>query len=225
MRSETLSPSRPRYPLVLYPAVIFGLWTAYVATAYGTVRRAGPVLEPLANEAVRAAIFVLPVLLLLAAEGERRPWAWLKLTTHARRGVLWGAAAGAALLAVHAGLAAARPGASGVQPVPVQAYFTSLTVATLIEEVAFRGYLLQRLAQRIGRWPANVASAALFAGIHLPGWILVSRMPPAAMAVPLLEIFALGLALGFLLFRSGSLWAPFLLHAANNLAYILFYSG
>jgi uncharacterized protein len=108
--------------------------------------------------------------------------------------------------------------------VPVTALFTSLSTATLIEEVAFRGYLLQRLSGRAGFWGASAISAALFAAIHLPGWLLVGGLAvDVGLLRPLGEIFALGLALGYLLRRTGSLWASIVLHAAHNLASIVFY--
>jgi len=219
------TPARPLTVSALYTVMIFTAWGAYVGTAYVPIRRAAADLAPFANEAVRACVFALPALLLLRAEGVRRPWDSLKLSTHAGRGVVWGALVGCALVATHAGLTWGLSG-QGPRPIPAEAYFTALGVATVIEEVAFRGFLLQHLAVAVGFWSANLASALLFAAIHIPGWLLVDRAVIGAdKVVPLMEIFTLGLGLGYLLRRTGSLWSCVLAHSANNLAAVAFYGA
>lgn len=43
--------------------------------------------------------------------------------------------------------------------------------AAVTEEVLFRGYALERLKQRTGRWSlAGLISVGVFTVIHLPGW-------------------------------------------------------
>lgn len=72
------------------------------------------------------------------------------------------------------------------------------------EELFFRGFLLTALAPIIGPFRASVASAALFAGVH----VFPSTLIP---------IFLIGLVLAWLYLRTRSLWQPFLAHAAWNL--------
>lgn len=78
--------------------------------------------------------------------------------------------------------------------------------APVLEELLFRGLLLRALARRWGPGPGVVGSALLFGLLH--------SMDPQA--VPPLVV--LGLMLGWLRVRSGSLWPGVLLHAANNAA-------
>lgn len=79
----------------------------------------------------------------------------------------------------------------------------AVAVAPVCEEVVFRGYLYGGLRGVIGRGPSLVATAALFALFH-------QHLPV------LLPVFLLGLLLGLLYERSGSLWAPIGFHALFN---------
>lgn len=47
--------------------------------------------------------------------------------------------------------------------------FTILSPATLVEEIFFRGFLLNKFWQTTGFWRANLASSLLFALVHFPG--------------------------------------------------------
>lgn len=71
------------------------------------------------------------------------------------------------------------------------------------EEILFRGAFLDGLTRRFGPGVAIVLSAVLFAAVHL---------------VPLTFVYllTLGIALALLRRFHQNLWAPILLHAANN---------
>ena len=76
------------------------------------------------------------------------------------------------------------------------------------EELFFRGLLQRGLVPHLGRGSAIVASAGLFALCH-GGWPLRTGS------------FVLGVALGYLVDRCGSLWPALAAHAANNTAVVL----
>ncbi len=89
--------------------------------------------------------------------------------------------------------------------------FSALALAVwtpIAEEVFFRGFVLQGLANRWGSAPALILSSAVFAALHLA---------PAL----LLPVFVTGLLLGFLYLRTGSLWPCIAVHAAQNLVAVL----
>lgn len=86
---------------------------------------------------------------------------------------------------------------------------SAVLVAAVLEEVLFRGLLQSVLLAWWGpawRWTIVVVAAALFAVIHL-GAASWNALP---------TLFVLGLILGWLYERTGSLWPPILLHAAFN---------
>ena len=82
--------------------------------------------------------------------------------------------------------------------------FQALSLVTPIsEELLFRGFVLQGLLKSMGPGPAVVASALVFAALHLePGAII--------------PIFFTGIALGWLFVRTGSLWVCIAAHAGQN---------
>jgi len=76
------------------------------------------------------------------------------------------------------------------------------------EELFFRGFAYRCFRARWGPLVGMLSSAFLFSVTHLN---------PAG----LLSIFAIGCALAYLYERTGTLVAPFALHAANNIAAVL----
>jgi membrane protease YdiL (CAAX protease family) len=78
-------------------------------------------------------------------------------------------------------------------------------VPGIAEEVFCRGWLQRGLARRMPAGAAILASAALFGALHLDPVHAVSA-------------FGLGLALGWLAWRSDGVRAPVACHVANNLA-------
>ena len=81
-----------------------------------------------------------------------------------------------------------------------------VVVAPILEEVVFRGFVQPPLVRRVGRWGGIVATAGLFAMVHLSD---PQAVPP---------LFILGCALGWLRERTGMLGASIALHIANNAA-------
>jgi uncharacterized protein len=76
-------------------------------------------------------------------------------------------------------------------------------LAPFAEEVAFRGYVLSALRTHLRPGAAIVGSSVLFAAMHLDP----VRFP---------AVLFLGLFLGWLAWRSGSIWPAVAAHAVNN---------
>lgn len=77
------------------------------------------------------------------------------------------------------------------------------------EELFFRGFLLTALRSRMARWPAILTSAALFGVFHLitTDSLTVVRFLPSTL---------LGIALGWICVRTGSVIPGMLMHATHN---------
>jgi len=81
-------------------------------------------------------------------------------------------------------------------------------VPAITEEFFFRGYLLQGLARDWGRWRAIVISSAVFGLFHVfVQGLSFERFIPTAL---------LGICLGWVFVRSGSVWPGMLLHVLHN---------
>lgn len=81
-------------------------------------------------------------------------------------------------------------------------------VAPIAEELLFRGAALRMLADRVGAWPAIVATALLYAASHLEMWVFVST-------------FVLGVALGWVAWERRSLPGAIVLHGVYNAVAVL----
>ncbi len=81
--------------------------------------------------------------------------------------------------------------------------------APLSEELLFRGFLLPPLTRtRLGFSGAAILSSLLWALIHFYTW--------QGFAI----VFVIGLALSYLLWRTGSLWPGIVLHAILNVVFV-----
>jgi hypothetical protein len=209
-------------PALFYIALIFGLWTVYVATVYPFVEsRPDVAARVLLNESIRFGIFVLPIWIYLKFIARENPFRYLKLSENVARGIFWGVGVGI----IYAALVLARAafflegGAVNFRRVPLEAWLTAITIAVFIEEMAFRGFLLRQFEGAANFWTANALTACLFVAVHFPGWILLSDSPLLAPVrlIAMAEILFLGLLLGYVFKRSGSLWSCIIVHAANNL--------
>jgi membrane protease YdiL (CAAX protease family) len=82
-------------------------------------------------------------------------------------------------------------------------FFTGVLLAAVCEEVLFRGLLLQLLARHSGWGSAIFLGAVLFSAFHLDPIGFLPRLP-------------IGLFLGLLVWRSGSLYPAVLAHGTFN---------
>jgi hypothetical protein len=78
----------------------------------------------------------------------------------------------------------------------------------LYEEVMFRGYILQRLADGAGKPLAIIISAVLFAFLHI--------FNPGSDPFGIFNTIIIGVLLSVLYFRTRSLWMPVGFHFAWN---------
>jgi membrane protease YdiL (CAAX protease family) len=163
-------------------------------------------------------VFLLPPV--IAATGSNlRPGPFLRLSRRpTARQVALGAATGVALFFAAAGIMSLTTllvprrwvdtfDISHLFQGSPREQFAMALIATLLaplaEEVAFRGYLLSALRTHLRPGAAIAASSVLFAAMHLDP----VRFP---------AVLFLGAFLGWLAWRSGSLWPAVAAHAANN---------
>jgi membrane protease YdiL (CAAX protease family) len=92
----------------------------------------------------------------------------------------------------------------------------SLLVSPFTEELMFRGAML-RTMKREGYAPglSIFLSGLAFAMLHVPGWIF-RRGFDVSLGGLFVSIWLFGTLAGLLAWRVPSLWAPVLLHFANN---------
>jgi len=188
-----------------------GAWNSILQTPFdGTL----VTLFILISNPVTIAVLVLAVWLRRAPQGEYFALDWPQ-----RRDVTLGLALLIGLIALSDALLYLS-GRDLVTTFQLQSYSSAaaegwlvpMTIAAIVvapfgEEILFRGFLFRgwTRAQR-SVWPAIVAISALWASLHVQyDWTGV------------LQIFVVGLYLGWMRWRSGSVLLTFLLHALFNL--------
>ncbi len=98
--------------------------------------------------------------------------------------------------------------------------FSILFIAPTFEEFLARGALLGNLEKGVSFWIANIISALMFVGMHIPGWYFMGTFAEN-MTRPVggaLSIFVLGLAFGYAAHKSRSVMGGMLAHFLNNVA-------
>lgn len=167
---------------------------------------------------VRLALWTAPVLLFLALE-KRPVLDYLKLRRGVLLGLAWGAAFGALILAGNIVARFVMTGSWHLDfHIGLGRWVGPVALVGLSEEVAFRGFFLQKFVERMGFARANLLQALLFLLMHVPGWVLLGRFrfPAALQSAATVLLFAL--FAGWLLRRTNSLWACMVAHSFNNLA-------
>ena len=192
------------WPYVLYPRLTAALDNR--SLSYAVVQLA-----------IRVLFWVAPVWFYLRYVDGVEPLEYLKLKHNVRRGL----AAALALTIVNVLGTLLRFGVP--HPSLLRVTWNSILGTSLlvgvIEEIPYRGFMLQKLAERMPFWRANVITSALFLAIHLPGWMALHTFRTGSA----ITIFVFGLIMAVAFKFAGSLWAPIVTHSASDcLSFVVF---
>ena len=203
---------RPILLLCLYLGWLYAAWTAW---AFVLARNPNLDGSGVMRAAVRLVIWLLP-LFILRVVGPTPPLFELRLRHDLRRGIAIGLVGFTVLLM----LAAAQYRTSILHlrlPRDLPIWLNPIITAPLAEEIVFRGVVFGMLRNHSGVKFALLASALLFALIHLPYWCMAGGRSPGALLIQLCIMAAYGLFFAGLFLWSGSLWSPLICHWLNNL--------
>lgn len=207
-------------PLLAYIAAFHLAWIAWPYAVYPRLIAAlgeRTLRYALVNLGIRIVFWVVPVLLYLRYVDGVEPLGYLKLTQHVRRGVVVAIALTA--LNLVGSIVRFGPPHPAVARVTWNSVLGTSILVGVIEEIPYRGFILQKLGERVDFWRANLMTSVLFLGIHLPGWIALHLLRADTAAT----IFIFGIVMGIVFRYSESLWAPIITHSANDfLSFVLF---
>ncbi len=161
--------------------------------------------------AINVAVWLGFAFAYLRATGRDRPLAYLKLKDNVTKGLAVGVLVGLAFVAKDLARVLVLEGRA-----PALAGLTlSSFLSPFVEEVVFRGLVLQRAGEYTGFWKANALSSALFVAVHLPGWAFAGTSLAGILSSAVF-VFLLSVLLGYLLRKTGSLWACVVCHTMSN---------
>jgi membrane protease YdiL (CAAX protease family) len=194
------------------------IWTLYLLTIRPYVLAIEPPwLSRVLAETMRFVAFVVPTVVAIWCNPYDAFRAYGVIFGRASAGIRWGLSVGGALVVLNAVAAclSGRSWAACEEHLP-DALPVAFGAGVLFEELTYRGYLFRNLWSEVSPWMGYVGSAAIFVSIHVPGWLLAQHLSVVEIAQRSVSIFALALVSAFVLRRSGSIYAPLLVHAANN---------
>ena len=198
---------------------VFSAWSLRVALVnFETL--SDLTLAGMLNEALRAVIFVGPVFLYLRYV-ERVPALPFLRINRPRVSFAWVIPlAGTLFVAWYVLLDQIVGDGKLAEVAPAVVLFTLLSPATLVEEIFFRGFLLNQFWQTMGFWRANLATSSLFALVHFPGWFALGKAMPLVVT-DALGLLVFGMVFGWAMKKTGSLWTAYIVHALNNLLVVI----
>lgn len=204
---------------VVYVAAFHLLWVAWPFLVYPRLTALGErtLRYALLNLALRLLIWVAPVVAYLRWVDRVNPLHYLRLRGRVGRGLA--VAAALTLVNVAGMLLRFGPPHASLDRVTWNSVLGTSFLVGFIEEVPYRGFMLQKLGERVGFWRANLATSLLFLSIHLPGWIALGLLH----AAPAIFVLVFSLIMGVAFRYAGSLWAPIVAHSANDcLSFVVF---
>ncbi|WP_052220859.1 CPBP family intramembrane glutamic endopeptidase [Clostridium homopropionicum] len=91
-------------------------------------------------------------------------------------------------------------------------WISGLTVG-ILEEIPFRGFILQKLTKHTDFIAANLLTTLLFITIHIPNWLLngVNIIDSTK------SLVVVSFILGYLFKETDSLWVPIICHSVFNI--------
>jgi hypothetical protein len=189
-----------------------GAWLLYLRIPWAATQAGGFAYWT----AMKLLLWIAPALVLIRISGRSlRDVLGLSRWRHA---ILWGGGVGL-LLALISMTTKAVQHRSLLSVSLSWPFFTAVVIAPVFEEFLFRGAVLGALMQRYRFFVANLLTAVLFLGIHLPGWWFQGRLwqDLVSLVSGALAILLLGLVFGLVAQKSRSLLASILTHSLNNL--------
>ena len=103
-----------------------------------------------------------------------------------------------------------------VKSISVFYFVSAVVISPIVEEVAFRGVVLQKLKQLMGFMLGNAVTAVLFILYHIPLWFTRGQ---GISVMACLWVMFFSLCMGYFLYKSKSLWTCIIIHAVQNLLF------
>ncbi len=199
-------------PFLVYVFAFHILWIGWAYGIYPWLTTLGETTlqYALVNISLRLLIWVVPVVAYLHWIDHVEPVTYLKLKHNWHRGLL----IGMAFTGVNALLSLARFGVPHptLHSVSWNSLFGTSFMVGVIEEIPYRGFMLQKFQERCPFWVANLITSLLFVSIHMPGWIALHLLRVETVTF----VFLFSIVMGVVFHYSKSLWSVIVAHSLND---------
>jgi membrane protease YdiL (CAAX protease family) len=156
-------------------------------------------------------LYITPVILYLKLKDKVNPLVYLKIIGNSKQGILISIMVSFIFIV----LLITKNAIVGFSKFNLNLgiLWLSALLVGFFEEIPFRGFLLQKLWNKMKFWQANLLTTLIFVSFHLPIWINSDTDIISAS----IKISMVSLALGYLFKEYKSLWIPIICHSVFNL--------
>ena len=208
-----------RYNLLKHIVFFYMIWAFSEVLFFPFLRIKGIVFSDAFGPIWKITVWLLPVIAILK-NGQYPVLAYLKLDSGKRAVMLWGILGVSFIAGYNILMHALFYTNMAFFPwLTFTQWLNTVFIAGVVEEILFRGYLLQKIEEHFFFWKANLLVSLLFVSIHFPIWYVnVGKIANNAAAWSQLIAFIFGFSLlqGWLFRKSGSLWPCIMMHMMNN---------
>ena len=171
----------------------------------------------LVNIIFRLLVWVLPVFLYLRHIDHVDPIEYLKLKHNWKQGIIIGVVL--SILIFLGSMVRYGIPYSNLQSLTWNNVLSTSLLIGVIEEIPYRGFILQKFEERYSFWMANLISSILFLCMHLPGWISLHLLR----ADTVIFVFIFGVVMAIVFKVGKSLWGPIIAHSLNDFISIVIF--
>ncbi|WP_052330063.1 CPBP family intramembrane glutamic endopeptidase [Thermicanus aegyptius] len=164
---------------------------------------------------VKIAIWVLPVFVFLRTLDRTNPILYLKLNKKPKANLWTGSAIIITAILLYINDHLLGDAEFGIFK-GLSYWLNGVLLAGIIEEIVFRGFILQKMSAFMKFYKANLLTSFLFVLIHFPIWIANNQTLESFISNSIV-IFLLALIWGYTFKRTGSLWSVIVFHSFFNL--------
>lgn len=160
---------------------------------------------------LKGIIWIVPVYIILKLQ-KVNPVSFLKLNSNVVKGISFGLLLGIAFLIVN--IIKTRNFNTHIS---YSDFINTFLVVGIIEEIAFRGYIMQKLKLYMGFIPSNILASLMFIMIHIPIAIYSHNID----ILYFIQVGILSLIFGYFFEETDSLICPIIMHSLWDLSIVL----
>lgn len=163
--------------------------------------------------------WLIPIFLFIIFVLKKNPAKFLKLWPDVNKGFFWGIIISAVHVFLYCSLRYWWNNNLTLNfNVSLLTFLDISLFAGLVEEIMFRGLILQTLNDVFSFKTANILSAVLFVLMHIPYWYFGNQFSLSLTCIiyDFIFIFVFGLFWGFVVKKTNSLWTSIIHHSVNN---------
>lgn len=206
--------------LVIYLILFYMSWTIYAVFLSPLLDKVPLGYSLLGKNLIKLGCWTITVVLIIRFLFKQKPLSYLKLDKDILKGLLYGTLSGAVIILYIALRKHLIEGNVHFDPFfDLKAWVGGVLLIGVTEEVVFRGFILQKLEVIMRFKYANATTSILFVLIHFPRWYNEGSLFSAGfMMNSILFLLLFSYIQGVMFKKTGSLWACFIFHSANNFA-------